>query len=146
MVVVESLWKTSAPLMRPRSNEGKGPSAVNVNFFGDSHSQVRWHSDDEPSFGLSGEPKLIVSLSLGAGALFRWKSRRFCSLCVEDGTLHSHGDLLVMDGLAQDEFLHQTDPGLESQRINLTFRWILKTCPRLSTINRISMYFTTLCA
>ena len=29
-----------------------------------------------------------------------------------------------MDGLAQDELLHQTDPGLEGQRINLTFRWI----------------------
>ena len=32
--------------------------------------------------------------------------------------------LLVMDGLAQDELLHQTDLGLESQRTNLTFRWI----------------------
>ena len=33
--------------------------------------------------------------------------------CVEDGLLLSHGYLLVMDGSAQDELLHQTDPGLQ---------------------------------
>ena len=35
-----------------------------------------------------------------------------------------HGDLLVMDGCCQDEYLHCADPGLEGERVNVTFRWI----------------------
>ena len=35
-----------------------------------------------------------------------------------------HGDILVMDGQFQDEFLHCTDLGLEQERINVSFRWI----------------------
>ena len=35
-----------------------------------------------------------------------------------------HGDIFVMDGLCQDEFLHCTSPGLERVRMNITFRWI----------------------
>ena len=37
---------------------------------------------------------------------------------------HGHGDILVMDGQCQDEFLNCTNPGLERERINVTFRWI----------------------
>ena len=43
---------------------------------------------------------LIVSLSSGAGVLCRWKLRRSCAIDLEDGLLLSHGDLLVVDGLA----------------------------------------------
>ena len=48
-----------------------------------------------------------------------------------DRTL-GHGDILVMDGQCQDEFLHCTDPSLEQERINVTFRWIRQhttSCP-----------------
>ena len=41
-----------------------------------------------------------------------------------------------MDGQCQDEFLHCTDPGLEQERINVTFRWIkqlVASCPFLRT-------------
>ena len=31
-----------------------------------------------------------------------------------------------MDGQCQDEFSHCTDPGLEQERINVTFRWITR--------------------
>ena len=44
----------------------------------------------------------------------------------------SHGDRLLMDGLSQDELQHRTDPGLESDRIHLTFPLDQTTCPRLS--------------
>ena len=46
--------------------------------------------------------------------------------------LPCHGDILVVDGQCQDEFLHYTDPGLEQERINVTFRWIRQhttSCP-----------------
>ena len=43
-----------------------------------------------------------------------------------------HGDILVMDGQCQDEFLHRTDPGREQERIDVTFRRIkqhVSSCP-----------------
>ena len=43
-----------------------------------------------------------------------------------------HGDLLVMDGSAQSEYLHCTMPGLQGPRINLTYRWVAQhtaSCP-----------------
>ena len=81
--------------------------------------------DDEPLFGECGEAKLIVSLSFGTQALYKWKGK-FCP-CKEGGSCWlGHGDVLVMKGQCQDEFLHCTDPGLERERINVTFRWIRK--------------------
>ena len=53
-----------------------------------------------------------------------------------DGEAHlcclGHGDILVIDGHCQDEFLHRTDPGREQERINVTFRWVkqhVSSCP-----------------
>ena len=43
-----------------------------------------------------------------------------------------HGNLLVVDGCCQDEYLQCTDPRLEGERVNVTFRWIrnhLSPCP-----------------
>ena len=82
-----------------------------------------WHRDDEPLFGECGDAKLIVSVSLGSSAVFRW-GRQSCP----DNEGHlcclGHGDILVMDGHCQDEFRHRTDPGREKERINVTFRWV----------------------
>ena len=67
--------------------------------------------------------KLIVSVSLGASVLFKWRGRS----CLDSGERScwlGHGDILVMDGQCQDEFLHCTSPGLEHERMNVTFRRI----------------------
>ena len=43
-----------------------------------------------------------------------------------------HGDLLVMDGLAQSENVHCTVPELQGLRVNLTYRWVTQhtaSCP-----------------
>ena len=89
-----------------------------------------WHRDDEPLFGECGEAKLVVSVSFGSSAVFKWKGQS----CPEyEGNSCCLG-LLVMDGQCQDEFLHCTDPGLEQERINVTFRWIIQhvaSCPFL---------------
>ena len=99
------------------------PSAANLNLYRGRSSHVGWHSDDEPLFGERGEAKLIVSVSFGTQALFKWKGKSCPS---NDG--HScwlgHGDILVMDGQCQDEFHHCTDPGSDQERINITFRWV----------------------
>ena len=43
-----------------------------------------------------------------------------------------HGDILVMDGLAQSEDVHRTLSGLQGPRVNLTYRWVTRhtaSCP-----------------
>ena len=93
--------------------------------------RVGWHCDDEPLFGGAGCSKLIVSVSFGSTALFKWKGKS-CPDSVVNSCYLGHGDILVMDGQCQDEFLHCTDPGLEQERINVTFRWIRQhttSCP-----------------
>ena len=77
----------------------------------------------EPLFGEYGDAKLIVSVSLGSSAVFRWRRR---SSPDDEGHLCclGHGDSLVMDGRCQDKFLHCTSSGRDLERINVTFRWI----------------------
>ena len=69
-------------------------------------------------------------MSFGSTAVFRWKRQS----CPDEGHLCclGHGDILVMDGQCQDEFLHPTDPGPEQERINISFRWVkqhVSSCP-----------------
>ena len=47
------------------------------------------------------------------------------------------GDLLVMDGLAQSEYVHRTVSGLQGPRVNLAFRWItqhIASCPQTGVL------------
>ena len=60
-------------------------------------------------FGERGESKLIVSVSLGTQAPFKWKGKS----CLDgEASLYclGYGDILVMDGQSQDELLHCADP------------------------------------
>ena len=82
---------------------------------------------------LCGDAKLIVSVGLGNFALFRWR-RQSCPSDEGRSCRLGHGDILVMDGQCQDEFLHRTDPGREQDRINITFRFVKQyasSCPLL---------------
>ena len=105
------------------------PTCANMNLNGGLGSRVRWHSDDEGLFGTQGESKLIVSTSFGASALFRWKPGPRLYSEASSSWLH-HGDLLVMDGRCQDEYLHCTEPLQGGERVNITFRWIRNHVPR----------------
>ena len=105
------------------------PTGVNLNRYSGSSSYIRWHSDNEPLFGPQNAPKLIVSMSLGNSVEF--KVRRGRSSVPSLITL-DHGDLLVMDGLTQSEYVHCTASGLQGPRVNLTFRWVaqhIASCP-----------------
>ena len=133
--------------MRPWCAEGEVPTAANLNLYRGGTSRVNWHSDDEPLFGGSGVHKLIVSVSLGSPVLFKWRGRS----CLDSGERScwlGHGDILVMDGQCQDEFLHCTSswPGTWN---GLTLRSVglnnmLHFCP-LSK-GRSGMLFTNVCA
>ena len=129
--LLAGVWRAIAPLMKPWCAEGEVPTAANLNLHRGWKSCVGCHGDDEPLFGKCGEAKLIVSVSLGTFALFRW--RRQSCLADEGGSCRlDQGDILVMDGQCQDEFLHRTDPDWEQERINVTFRWVkqnVSSCP-----------------
>ena len=90
-------------------------------------SHVGWHSDNELLFGKCGEAKVIVSV--------KWKGKS-CPDRAASSCWLGHGDLLIMDGQCQDEFLHCTEHGQEQERINVTFRLTrqhVATCPLLQS-------------
>ena len=109
--------------MKPWCAKGEVPTAANLNLYRGWRSCVGWDRDDEPLFGECGDAKLIVSVNFGTSALFRWKGKS-CPGNVANSCCLGHGDILVMDGQCQDEFLHRTDPGWEQERINVTFLWV----------------------
>ena len=125
------LWRAIASLMKPWCAEGDVPTAANLNLYRGRTSRVGWHSDDEPVFGECGEAKLIVSVSFGTRALFKWKGKS-CSDSDASSCWLEHGDLLVLDGQCQDEYLHCTGPGLADKRVNITC--CLPTCAQASSV------------
>ena len=91
------------------------PTAANLNLYRGWRSSVGWHREDEPLFGEYGEAEVVVSVSFGSSAVFKWRRQ-------------SSPD----DVQYQDEFLHRTGPCREQERINVTFRWIkqhVSSCP-----------------
>ena len=126
---VIGLWGRVAPLLSPWCGRRELPTGVNLNRYSGPSSFIRWHSDNEPLFGPRNSPKLIVSMSLGNSVEFKVRRGRGSvpSLITLD-----HGDLLVMDGLTQSEYVHCTASGLQGPRVNLTFRWVaqhIASCP-----------------
>ena len=74
--------------------------------------------------GGRGESKLIVSLSLGSPAEFKWKPQS-CSGGQAGPCWLKHGDFLgLVDGECQVEFVHCTSPGLVGGRMYVTFRGV----------------------
>ena len=125
-----NLWSRVASLPTPWCAEGEVPTGVNLNRYAGTGSFIPWHRDNERLFGHPGEPKVIVSVGLGHSALFKLR-RRALEYTPSEIRL-DHGDLLVMDGLTQSEYVHSTASELLGPRVNLTFRWIsqhIKSCP-----------------
>jgi alkylated DNA repair dioxygenase AlkB len=94
-------------------------NSVLANYYRTGADSVAWHADDEPELG--SEPT-IASLSFGSSRRFAIKSRADNSVmaCFLD-----HGDLLVMSGRSQADYLHSITKTARSvsPRLNLTFRW-----------------------
>ncbi|MBP7611124.1 MAG: alpha-ketoglutarate-dependent dioxygenase AlkB [Steroidobacteraceae bacterium] len=92
-----------------------------LNLYRDGNDGMGWHADDEPELGR--EP-VIASVSLGATRRFKLRHRRSRTGA---GALDlAHGDLLLMAGQTQHQYLHavpKTATPVEA-RVNLTFRWV----------------------
>ena len=79
--------------MTPWCAEGEVPTDANLNL---QNSCVRWHCDDEPLSGRVGTSKLIVSVSFGSRASFKWKGKscpdgEVSSCCIGHGDIFGHG-------------------------------------------------------
>ena len=127
---VIGLWRRVAPFLSPWCGKKDVPTSVNLNQYAGPGSFIRWHSDNEPLFGPQNSPELIVSLSLGNSVEFM--VRRRASGNLPSSIRLDHGDVLVMDGLAQSEYEHCTASELQGPRVNLTYRWVAQhtaSCP-----------------
>ena len=119
------------------------PTGVNLNRYADPRSCIPWHSDSESLFGPPNQPELIVSMSLGNSVEF--EVHRRASSDVQSSITLDHGDLLVMDGLAQLEYAHRTVSGLQGPWVDLTYRWVTSHCV-LSTRRRGGLCSPFVCA
>ena len=100
---------------------------MNLNRYAGWGSSIPWHCDNEPLFGDQGDPKVIVSISLGSSVDFRVcrRGRRNAPSSIR----LDRGDLLVMDGLAQSEYERSTSSELQGPRVNFTYRWVTEHAP-----------------
>ena len=69
------LWGRVESLLTPCCAKGEVPTGVNLNRYAGKGSCVPWHRDNERLFGHRGEPKVIVSMSLGHSVLFKLRRR-----------------------------------------------------------------------
>ena len=126
---VIGLWGRVAPFLSPWCGKKDVPTGVNLNQYGGSGSCIPWHSDNESLFGPPNQPKLTVSMSLSHSVVFQVR-RGQCG--VPSPIQLDHGDILVVDGLAQSEYEHCMASGLQGPRVNLTNRWVAQhttSCP-----------------
>jgi alkylated DNA repair dioxygenase AlkB len=117
----EMPWTPTAAMVRDavaRSVPDWEPNGLIANRYRDGADSISWHADDEPALG---SRPLVVSVSLGARRTFRLRPR--------DGgptTLLEleHGDLLVMRGETQREFVHAINKSARptGPRLSLTYR------------------------
>lgn len=89
------------------------------NLYRDGNDSVAYHSDDEPELG---ENPTIASVSFGAPRKFLVRG-----LGKTHSLMLTHGDLLLMYGRSQKDFVHcvPKTTRLMGPRINVTFRYIV---------------------
>lgn len=114
-------WPDVLADLRDRCTElAEAPfNSVLANLYRDGGDSMDWHSDDEASLGPA---PVIASVSLGFPRRFqmRRKDKRGEAIC----TMLGDGDVLVMSGCCQVDWLHRLPKTKKpvGPRINLTFR------------------------
>ena len=116
-------WTPVLQDIRERLGRETGVSfnSVLCNWYRTGRDSVAWHSDDEVELGTN---PVIASISLGATRTFSLKRRDGAGARLDQPL--AHGDLLVMRGSTQRDYLHQVPKTTKpvGDRINLTFRLI----------------------
>lgn len=116
-------WTPSLVLLRDQlmAHTGATFNSVLCNFYRSGQDSVAWHADDERELGAQ---PVIASLSLGGARKFSFKRKDGVGARIDLNL--EHGDLLIMQGDTQKEWVHQIPKTKQptSPRINLTFRFI----------------------
>lgn len=89
-----------------------------LNLYRNGSDSMGYHADNEPELGPA---PVVATLSLGASRRFTLRARRGQqSLTLE----MAHGDLVIMAGRCQEEFVHAIpkQPRLLEPRLSITFR------------------------
>ncbi|CAL1239810.1 alpha-ketoglutarate-dependent dioxygenase AlkB family protein [Candidatus Methylocalor cossyra] len=122
-------WTTTLRTLKGRVEAqcGRRFNGVLGNFYRDGQDSMGWHADREPELGPA---PFIASLSFGAARRFELRHNRSHEIL---SLPLSHGSLLVMGGPLQHHWRHRVpkDPAVRGARINLTFRTIVGTPPRI---------------
>lgn len=120
---VPAPWTPSLQMLRDRLTQETSRVFNNVlcNFYRSGQDSVAWHADDERELG---DGPMIASISLGGARKFSFKRKDGTGSRI-DLTL-GHGDLLLMWGATQRDWLHQVPKTKQAvqPRINLTYRLI----------------------
>lgn len=97
-------------------------NGVLLNRYRTGRDSMGWHADDESEFG---EHPVIASVSFGGTRNFQLKHKRRKEL--KASVELTHGNLLVMRGGTQANWLHQVPKTAKpvGERLNLTFRRIV---------------------
>lgn len=95
-------------------------NSVLLNLYRNGDDSIGAHSDNEPELGTR---PVIASVSLGATRTFVLAQRKPLERTA-GRLLLEHGSLLVMNGDAQQRYVHHIpkEPAVTEARINLTFR------------------------
>ena len=108
--LLRDLWRAVALLMKPWCSEEEVPTSANLTLHGGSGSRYGGTATMR-SFRGSGRVQAPCLGECWFSALLLWK--RTPSLdCEADSCWLHHGDMLVMDGRCQDEYVQSTDPKL----------------------------------
>lgn len=97
-----------------------------LNYYRDGRDSVAWHADDEPELG---DRPTIASLSFGAPRTFAIRAAAVIRAYPSGGPWRlalGHGDLLVMRGESQRDYVHSVPKTAApvGPRVNVTFRWV----------------------
>lgn len=121
-------WTPTTARLRDRliAELGISFNSVLANRYRDGSDSVAWHADDEVELG---PDPVIAAVSVGASRSFQLK-RRADPVDRRSIVLH-HGDLLIMSGPTQTEWLHRVPRTTRAvgERISLTFRSIIGARP-----------------
>ena len=111
-------------LAHARERAGEPFNHVLVNRYRSGDDSMGLHADDEPELG---EDPVVAIVSLGTSRRLAVRPRR-----KDAGQRHDldlgHGSLLIMGGTCQRHYVHGVprQPGLQRERISLTFRRLLR--------------------
>ncbi len=107
-----------------RVSRGVAFNHVLANRYRSGHDSMGLHADDEPELGP--DPS-VATVSLGAVRRLVVRPRRKGDVNRHDLEL-GHGALLLMGGTFQRHYVHGVPrrPGVEGERISLTFRQLLR--------------------